>query len=72
MLLIHVSGLPRAVVSEISLTQRRLNRGPWADYRYGLLRGVGQVSKHVKIKDLADANKDALRYYSGFHVGLIQ
>src|SRR5687768_14123024 len=31
--------------------------------RYGLLRGVGKVSKHVKIKSVAEANKDALRYY---------
>jgi len=31
--------------------------------KYNLLRGVGKVSKHVKIKNLADANKDALRYY---------
>lgn len=31
--------------------------------RYGLLRGVGKNAKHVKIKRLADANQDALRYY---------
>ncbi|MBI4302863.1 MAG: DUF1801 domain-containing protein [Chloroflexi bacterium] len=31
--------------------------------KYSLLRGVGKVSKHVKIMNLKDANKDALRYY---------
>jgi len=31
--------------------------------RYGLLRGVGKVSRHVKIKDLASVNTEALRYY---------
>jgi len=31
--------------------------------KYGLLKGVGKVSKHVKIKDLDTVNKDALRYY---------
>ena len=31
--------------------------------KYGLLRGVGNVSKHVKIKDAAKANKAALRDY---------
>jgi hypothetical protein len=31
--------------------------------KYGLLQGVGKVSKHVKIKDLKDVNQDALRYY---------
>jgi hypothetical protein len=31
--------------------------------RYNLLRGVGKVSRHVKIKDIANVNKEALRYY---------
>jgi hypothetical protein len=31
--------------------------------RYNLLRGVGKVSRHVKIKDLANVNKEALCYY---------
>ena len=39
------------------------SRGAEFEDKYGLLRGVGKVSKHVKIKNLADANKDALRYY---------
>jgi uncharacterized protein YdhG (YjbR/CyaY superfamily) len=31
--------------------------------KYNLLRGVGKVSKHVKLKNLANVNKEALRYY---------
>jgi hypothetical protein len=39
------------------------SRGAEFEDKYGLLQGVGKVSKHVKIKDLKDINKDALRYY---------
>ena len=31
--------------------------------RYGSLKGAGKHAKHVKIRKLADANQDALRYY---------
>lgn len=31
--------------------------------KYNLLRGVGKVSRHVKIRDLANVNKEALSYY---------
>lgn len=31
--------------------------------KYGLLKGKGKNARHVKIKKLADANKEALRYY---------
>jgi hypothetical protein len=31
--------------------------------RYELLKGRGKNARHVKIKSLADANQDALRYY---------
>jgi hypothetical protein len=31
--------------------------------RYGLLEGVGKVSKNVRISRLKDINKTALRYY---------
>jgi hypothetical protein len=31
--------------------------------KYGLLQGVGRVSKHVKIADVKEINKPALRYY---------
>jgi hypothetical protein len=30
---------------------------------YGLLQGVGKTSKHVKIRTLDEANREALRYY---------
>jgi hypothetical protein len=39
------------------------SRGVHFEDKYNLLRGVGKSSKHVKIKSLAGANKDALRYY---------
>ena len=39
------------------------SRGAQFEDKYGLLRGVGKSSRHVKIKDLATANQEALRYY---------
>jgi len=39
------------------------SRGAEFKDKYGLLKGVGKVSKHVKIKDLDTVNKEALRYY---------
>lgn len=39
------------------------SRGAEYQDRHGLLRGVGKRSKHIKIKDLANVNQDALRYY---------
>ena len=39
------------------------SRGVQFEDKYGLLRGVGKSSRHVKIKNLAGANLDALRYY---------
>jgi hypothetical protein len=33
------------------------------DDRFGLLKGKGKHARHVKIRKLADANQDALRYY---------
>ncbi len=39
------------------------SRGAEFEDKYGLLLGVGKVSEHVKIKNLKDANKGALRYY---------
>jgi hypothetical protein len=38
-------------------------RGSKFKDKYGLLKGVGKTSKHIKIRDLNDINKDALRYY---------
>lgn len=31
--------------------------------KYGLLKGVGKRSKHVKIQKLEDINREAFRYY---------
>jgi len=39
------------------------SRGAEFEDKYGLLRGVGKVSKHIKIKDLKRVSKEALRYY---------
>ena len=57
----------KRILAVISPTKKDItfafSRGAEFEDKYGLLRGVGKVSKHVKIKNLADANKDALRYY---------
>ncbi len=39
------------------------SRGADFEDKYGLLEGVGKVSKNVRMKDLKDVNKRALRYY---------
>lgn len=39
------------------------SRGADFEDRYGLLEGVGKVSKNVRMKDLKEVNKKALRYY---------
>jgi len=55
------------ILAVISPTKKDItlafSRGAEFEDRYGLLQGVGKISKHVKIKKLADANKDALCYY---------
>ena len=38
-------------------------RGASFEDRYGLLRGVGKHSKHVKMKNVGEVNKPALRYF---------
>lgn len=57
----------KRILAVISPTRKDItfsfSRGSEFEDRYGLLRGVGKVSRHVKIKNLASANKDALRYY---------
>jgi hypothetical protein len=57
----------KRIVAVISPTQKDItfsfSRGAQFEDRYGLLRGVGKASKHVKIKNLASANQEALRYY---------
>jgi hypothetical protein len=39
------------------------SRGAELEDRYGLLKGVGKVSKHVKIRRPGDLDETALRYY---------
>jgi hypothetical protein len=39
------------------------SRGAEFEDRYGLLQGVGKVSKNVRMKSLDQVNKPALRYY---------
>src|SRR5713101_8726932 len=39
------------------------SRGAGFEDRYGLLEGLGKVSKNVRMKDLKAVNKRALRYY---------
>ncbi len=57
----------RRIIAVISPTKKDItfafSRGAELKDKYGLLRGVGKVSKHVKIKNLKDMNETALRYY---------
>lgn len=39
------------------------SRGASFEDSYGLLEGVGKVSKNVRMKALKDVNRPALRYY---------
>ncbi len=39
------------------------SRGAQFEDKYGLLRGVGKSSKHVKIKSLDSVSREALEYY---------
>ena len=57
----------RRILVVISPTKKDItfafSQGAEFQDKYGLLRGVGKVSKHVKIKNLQAIDKDALRYY---------
>jgi hypothetical protein len=57
----------KRILAVISPTKKDItlafSRGAEFEEKYGLLRGVGKVSKNVKLKTLADVNKTALRYY---------
>jgi hypothetical protein len=57
----------KRIIAVISPTKKDItfafSRGAEFEDKYNLLQGVGKVSKHVKIKNLTDANKEALRYY---------
>jgi hypothetical protein len=55
------------ILAVISPTKKGITfafaRGAEFEDRYGLLEGVGKVSKNVRIRSLQDLNPDALRYY---------
>ena len=57
----------RRVLAVISPTKKDItfafSRGAEFEDKYGLLQGVGKVSRHVKIKDLKGVSKAALLYY---------
>jgi hypothetical protein len=57
----------KRILAVISPTKKDItfsfSRGAQMEDKYDLLRGVGKSSRHVKIKKLAEANKEALRYY---------
>lgn len=57
----------RRILAVISPTKKDItfafSRGAAFKDKYGLLQGKGTVSKHVKIKNIRDVNKEALRYY---------
>ncbi len=38
-------------------------RGAEFEDKYGLLKGAGKISKHIKIKSMADLDTEVLRYY---------
>jgi hypothetical protein len=38
-------------------------QGAYFEDKYGLLRGAAKHAKHVRMKNLDDVNKPALRYY---------
>jgi hypothetical protein len=57
----------KRILAVISPTKKDItlafSRGAEFEDKYGLLSGVGKVSKHVKIGDLKQLNAEAIRYY---------
>ena len=57
----------KRIIAVISPTKKDItlafSRGAEMEDRYGLLKGVGKVSKHVKIKSLDHVDEEALRDY---------
>jgi uncharacterized protein YdhG (YjbR/CyaY superfamily) len=57
----------RRTLAVISPTKKGItfafSRGSDFEDKYGLLEGEGKVSKNVRMKDLKEVNKPALRYY---------
>ena len=65
----------RRIIAVISPTKKDItfsfSRGAQFKDKYGLLKGVGKSSKHVKIKSVATANKAgaALLHQTGGEIG---
>ncbi len=57
----------KRIIAVISPTKKDItfafSRGSEIEDRFGLLKGVGKVSRHVKIKTVAEMNIEALRDY---------
>ena len=57
----------RKIFAVISPTKKDITfsftHGSELEDKYELLKGVGKVARHVKIKNLKGFNEDALRYY---------
>ncbi len=57
----------KLIIAVISPTKKDItfsfSKGADFEDKYGLLDGVGRVSKFVKIKDLKEVNEAALKYY---------
>ena len=55
------------ILAVISPTKKGItfafSRGAEFEDKYGLLEGVGKVSKNVRLRHLSDINEAALRYY---------
>jgi hypothetical protein len=55
------------ILAVISPTKKDItfafSKGAEFEDKYGLLQGVGKVSKHVKIKTLEDIDRTSLEYY---------
>ncbi len=57
----------RLILAVISPTKKgitfALSRGAEFEDKYGLLEGVGKVSKNVRLRDVKEINRAAMRYY---------
>jgi len=57
----------KRIIAVISPTKKGItfafSRGAEFEDKYGLLEGLGKVSKNVRIKSMDAVNKEALRYY---------
>lgn len=66
----------RLILAVISPTKKGItfafSRGAEFEDKYGLLEGVGKVSKNVRFRDVKDIHTPALRYYIKQAVALDQ